>query len=416
MAISLIANQETTRRHGRRWVTHLLQNLPRLVWHASAVSVPGALKGQMAIIVGAGPSLDRNREDLERFRDRALIIGVNSSTRAVVCDVNVCLESNDIRPKLGTDARFKCYSTVCPPEHFEHGSGETAPIWSGELGLLPSQLTGVERVHTSVGGTSAALSLALHWGCDPIVLVGQDLAYTDGRIYAVSAGHSTSVLADGTLDWGQWSAMERPENPLPQQISLLEAVAWSGAGTVQTDIGLAAVARFLSETPDDARTLINATEGGVHIPRWADTHLCQVPTPSPTRPPWALLRSALALRPPAVIWQDRGGFKALRAWRDDHIEALDMIAQLGVVIQDASGEQLVAYGRLLLEGLAACRLLETWSYDGILALARFRQAQRPGGPAEELAAAGQDLKDAAVILAKDAVSLADLLRSMRYEP
>jgi hypothetical protein len=41
-----------------------------------------------------------------------------------------------------------------------------------------------QALPTGGHATSAAFSLAVLWGCDPIILVAQDLAYTGGRIHA----------------------------------------------------------------------------------------------------------------------------------------------------------------------------------------------------------------------------------------
>jgi hypothetical protein len=60
------------------------------------------------------------------------------------------------------------------------------------------------------GGSVAtsALSLALRWGCDPIVFVGLDLAFADGRYYVATSSDGDAraeVDGDGVVRVAGWS-------------------------------------------------------------------------------------------------------------------------------------------------------------------------------------------------------------------
>ena len=97
--------------------------------------------------------------------------------------------------------------------------------------------------------TSAAFTLALVWGCDPIVLVGQDLAFSQGRSYA-----------QGRVGGGQPPGDQRREVPA------------IGGGTVETSVVMAGyidwyreAAAFLSQRKDGPR-LVNATAQGAWLP------------------------------------------------------------------------------------------------------------------------------------------------------
>jgi hypothetical protein len=269
-------NRITSQLRSRTWAEHLLRNLHYL-WECPCVMVGTTVPPVPAFVVGAGPSLERNHRLLERVRENGLVIAVNSATKWVPAHVAVCIESNDIRHKLSLVEERRAFSLICDPELMACPGGQLLPLWNGELGGLIEQLTGVPRLVTSGSGTTAAVSLARRLGCSPIVLVGQDLAWTDGRVYA---GTGSAHEADGRvrLDWGTLPDHRRAD-PLPTELDARTAPAWGGGGAeVLTSPPFLGVRDWLSRWADihhDVRTY-NCTQGGLHIPGWADVELRDV--------------------------------------------------------------------------------------------------------------------------------------------
>lgn len=284
-------NRMTSQLRSRTWVEHLLRNLHYL-WECPCV-MAGAMSAPVpAFIVGAGPSLGKNYRLLERVRENGLVIAVNSATKWVPAHIALCIESNDIRHKLHLVEEQRAFGLTCDPALMACSGGQLLPVWNGELGALIEQLTGVPRLATSGSGSTAAVSLARRFGCDPIVLVGQDLAWTDGLVYA-GTGSAQEVDGRVRLDWGTLPEHRRAD-PLPTELDARKAPGWGGVAEVLTSPLFIAVRDWLSRWADihsDARTY-NCTEGGVHIDGWADVPLRDLLS---TLPP---VRSQLVAAPP----------------------------------------------------------------------------------------------------------------------
>jgi hypothetical protein len=268
-------NKITSQLRSRVWVEHLLRNLHYL-WECPCVMAGAMSTPVPAFIVGAGPSLAETFGTLVRALDSGLVLSINSATKWVASHLAVCIESNDVRGKLSVSEERRAFGLTCDPLVMAHGDGPLLPTWHGELGGLIEQLTGIPRLPTSGSGTTAAVSLARRFGCSPIILVGQDLAWTDGRCYA---GTGRASEADGRvcLDWGDVPEHRRAET-LPTELDARYAPAWGGEGEVLTSPMFLGVREWLSRWAaihDEVRTY-NCTEGGLHIPGWTDVRLRDV--------------------------------------------------------------------------------------------------------------------------------------------
>ena len=62
----------------------LLKNVPNLVNEMPLVSLKDAYKGKTAVVVSAGPTLDRNIETIKKYRDRMVVITVGTALRTLV--------------------------------------------------------------------------------------------------------------------------------------------------------------------------------------------------------------------------------------------------------------------------------------------------------------------------------------------
>ncbi|RMH25252.1 MAG: DUF115 domain-containing protein, partial [Planctomycetota bacterium] len=132
------------------------------------------------------------------------------------------------------------------------------------LDLLLGDLAG-EHGAIRAGATVAHLSyyLARHLGCDPVVLVGQDLGFTDNLYYgdgaAIHAVWAPELNAFRSLEMLEWERVARMRRQLRR-------VPAADGGEVYTDEQMATyLAQFNRVFLEDSRkglTVIDATEGG----------------------------------------------------------------------------------------------------------------------------------------------------------
>ncbi|MEQ8316238.1 MAG: DUF115 domain-containing protein [Phycisphaerales bacterium] len=181
-----------------------LQNTLTNAW--TYASNPGindladALSGAPAIVVSAGPSLAESFEELARpgVRDRACIIAAQTVLkplleRGIKPHFVTALDHHDISRRFYeglTASDVEGITLVAEPK----ANPAILRAWPGAVRMPADEV--LDRVlgdssHAKLqgGATVAHLSyyLARYLGCDPVVLVGQDLAYTDGLYYGAGA-------------------------------------------------------------------------------------------------------------------------------------------------------------------------------------------------------------------------------------
>ncbi|MBF5060005.1 6-hydroxymethylpterin diphosphokinase MptE-like protein [Candidatus Neptunochlamydia vexilliferae] len=261
-------------------VKNLVPNFRRMDTSFDGNGLKGQFKNVPAIICGAGPSLSNDITALRTLDDRALIIAGGSAITA--------LSNHNIRPHFGIAidpneeevARFEnsrafemplFYAPRVHPKIFDtfngpHGylsTGTGGPLekWLEEklgLGQTPLQ-QGFSIEALSV--TTTAIELAATLGCSPIILLGVDLAFTEGKTYA------SGVIADPTAP--QEKTLKRKDIYGKPVNTLIKWVMESSA-----------IATFAKNTPH--LQLINATSGGLGFTNIPNMPLAQCPLSPPT--------------------------------------------------------------------------------------------------------------------------------------
>lgn len=245
---------------------NVLANMERLPTCFAANEWKGAFSGIPAIICGAGPSLEKSLPLLAKAKDQALIFGGGSAITA--------LTQNGIQPHLAMalDPNDEEYDRLRQSHYFE-GPFLFAPrlhrdvfaTSNGPFGYLKSDTGGLvenwleeklglegDPIGPDLGMeafsvTTLAVSYAYALGCDPIILVGVDLAYTGGKRYVKGVKASDSSIEDPR-------ALEKP---LIRKDIAGEPVETLLKWVMESD----AIAGFAKNHPD--AYVVNATEGGL---------------------------------------------------------------------------------------------------------------------------------------------------------
>lgn len=260
-------DQATRHKLWRVWVGHLAANMKQLLAAPDLTRLAGAFQGAPALVVGAGPSLDQSLEAIRQARRQGvLILAAASALRplaqvGVAPDVAVALEAKDeSRQFTGVPNRERILLALASHAHPNHFL-----VWPERKGVfhlqdwLPGVFGGGLALPTGGHATSAGFSLAVLWGCDPIVLIGQDLAYTGGRVHAAGRPGGEE---------------DRREETVP--------VRGIDGGTVHTSAVMHSYLQWYAESAAYLRRskpglrLFNATAGGAAIAGFEHVHTAQL--------------------------------------------------------------------------------------------------------------------------------------------
>lgn len=179
------------------WAKQCADNAPHYLATPGLGAIAGRFSGRTAVIASAGPSLDKQLPRLAEVQDEVLTIAVGPSVGAlrragIRPDFVHLLESNDVTHQLThsgpTDDLNLILTPKAHPGLYElparsrfvaYTAGDTLAIWAR------AELDADEIVlHAAPSVAIQAVWVAAALGANPILLIGQDLAFTEGRVYA----------------------------------------------------------------------------------------------------------------------------------------------------------------------------------------------------------------------------------------
>lgn len=177
---------------------NMLYNIDWIVRNPGVGELFGRFRGKPAVVVSAGPSLDKNIYYLRGMEDRVLIVSTDTGMNALL--------SHGIKPHIVTvgdpfESNYNCFMFTKPED--ERGiwlvadprvAGRIIESWGGDamVGELGStfmnwlkQFIGSKGSLIAWGSVATqAMSVAVNLGANPLIFIGQDLSYVDGRKYA----------------------------------------------------------------------------------------------------------------------------------------------------------------------------------------------------------------------------------------
>lgn len=193
---------------------NLEKNLPLIRTHGGLRGVVSELDGAVAVVVGAGPTLDRDLAVLARLADRVKIIAADMAFAA--------LAARGISPHFVISCETRPFDFICGRETrgmrllaFSCMSHANLTRWRGPVHFYNWMIGGAyERLWdragrdlgaVATGGlvTTQAVSFALGCPIRALVLVGNDLAFTDryyARSVAETRGHARAVCRRSPLE------------------------------------------------------------------------------------------------------------------------------------------------------------------------------------------------------------------------
>jgi len=253
-----VVNANTYFRKGKILTRNELENLPFLIYSSGIQKLRGIFAGIPAIIVSAGPSLKRNVHLLQEAKGRAVIIATGPVLRVLlaydlrpdfICSVDFSEENylpleglyptadipllftNRILPKILKDYQGPLIGTL-------QSCGTIAP-WVGPCLNKECMSSG-----GNVGGF--AFNMAAYMGANPIILMGQDLSFTENALHTEGYVGDGGVSVDSHPDLVYVEGLNGKQLPtIPAMVSYLQS--------------------FEKEIENSDRTVINATAEGLRI-------------------------------------------------------------------------------------------------------------------------------------------------------
>ena len=260
---------------GRLFFENRLNHFRVMHHHLLFERLKETFRDKPAILVGAGPSLNKNIRYLKVAKGKAVIICVDSALPAlvhhnVIPDFVTTMDAyNFSYEKIADQAPYaKGISLICTPT-VNVKAPKIFPadrvLWAFTENETDKWLNSISGGKTAIRGaeTVAHLNLfsALTMGCSPIIFVGQDLAYT------TSQSHAEHTFLSG-------------RNVMEEDLRSENKVVWVKGvegGEVPTSLAYYNMKRFFEEVIHlHPRHYINATEGGAHIAGTVATSLQQV--------------------------------------------------------------------------------------------------------------------------------------------
>jgi hypothetical protein len=227
-----------------------------------------------AVVVSAGPSLRRNIDQLIAARDRVIVIALQTTLKTllehgITPDFVTSLDYHEVSRQYyeGIEA-LEDIHLVAEPKATWHVLDD----YPGPVSILDNSfarlLIGEElapRAPLPPGATVAHLAfyLARYMGCDPIILIGQDLAYTGYVYYSpgmeIHRSWDSEINRFNTMETKEWERTARMGNMLRTTVDA------EGRKVYSDDLLMTYLEQFERDIMQTSGRVINATEGGARI-------------------------------------------------------------------------------------------------------------------------------------------------------
>lgn len=168
---------------------NMFKNLNEIIEHPGINTLYNAFKGKPAVVVASGPSLKKNMHLIDGLQDKALILSAESTFTIlgnegirphIVASLERTMRTKSVFEGFTPEFVKDTYLAACPvipKEAYEVYDGPRLVAYRhfDHFRWLNIDKGMLEIKHSSA---NMAYKIAAALGCDPIILVGQDLAFS----------------------------------------------------------------------------------------------------------------------------------------------------------------------------------------------------------------------------------------------
>ncbi len=215
--ISLIhSTQQVMEWNGWSLTSNVLENMPHVLVTPSALPLQYAFQDLPAILVAAGPSLAKNVSQLKAAKGQSIILAADSALKYLLDHEVVPDFVVSVDPEEATSRKFRGYHIPQEITLLYHPAThhEVVEQFPGQKLTMDVPLPVCEwlQPHWTPKGRfdqeatcqmQVGFNLAAWMGCNPMVLVGHDLCFTDDGMHVEAGSYLTSEENTQQVQQGQ---------------------------------------------------------------------------------------------------------------------------------------------------------------------------------------------------------------------
>lgn len=182
-------------------IKYTLRNIPTIIDYPGIADLKDVFKGKPGIVVASGPSLDKNVKLLEGLREKAVICAADGSVKILkhhnlppahlVTSLERVIETSYLFEGLTEEDVKDSYLAACPvivPETYANFPGEKIIVYRN---FSTFEWLDIKKGILDIGPSAGNMAFKVleFLGCDPIIMIGQDLAITDDLVTHAAGFH-----------------------------------------------------------------------------------------------------------------------------------------------------------------------------------------------------------------------------------
>lgn len=197
-----LSNYRNYMNYAKLWTDSVVGNIPKVLEHNNLSDLKDKFKNKPAVIISAGPSLDKTLDMLKGNEDKFVTFCVGTASKSLAAkgikpDFLVMVEANNCITELESvdvsdvnlilqPMAHKVFHNLEVKRTFNYyQNNDMATVWLCDI-------LGIDKSEYQSRGTVSycAMVAAKILGCNPIILIGQDLAYLEGNCYSKGSAFS----------------------------------------------------------------------------------------------------------------------------------------------------------------------------------------------------------------------------------